>query len=141
MYTRLIYLTYIFALIIYWFLLLIPSYIWLISVLKLLNAGVYSLNLIRNQIFICWLPCYLMKKFFPGNMSLASLLLIISLDLPHPHCTVWGPSFSVTSPLVCEHFHTWRGAWLRNLGLRKKGYMYNQFCSILLTASKSQGVS
>lgn len=53
MYTRLIYLTYIFALIIYCFLLLIPSCIWFISVLKLLNAGVYSLNLIRNLIFIC----------------------------------------------------------------------------------------
>lgn len=137
MYTRLIYLTYIFALIIYCFLLLIPSYIWFISVLKLLNAEVYSLNLIRNLIFICWLSCYLMKKFFPRYMSPAELFLIISYKLPHPHCTVWGPSY----PLVCEHFHMWRGVWLGNLGLRKKGYMYNQFCSILLAANKSQSVS
>lgn len=78
------------------------------------------------------------EENFPN--SLAQLFLNISYELPYPHCTGWGLSFLVAYPLVYEHFHMWKGVWLVNLGLRKKRYMYNQFCSILLRANQSQSV-
>lgn len=45
---------------------IINSFLYMVYILlKLLNSGIYNLNLIRNQIFICGLSCYLMKKIFP----------------------------------------------------------------------------